>query len=150
MFKFVLIAAIAITSAFAYSDPRDVHAETLKYQSDVKEDGSYQYLYETSNGIAAQEAGVGGYYANGGFAYVSPEGEHIQLSYKADENGFQPQGDHLPTPPPIPYQILKSLEYIRTHSEYDVPQQQYHVPVRQHQNQYRAPQKAQFGRQRHF
>lgn len=36
------------------------------------------------------------------YSYYSPEGELISVTYTADENGFQPQGDHLPTPPPIP------------------------------------------------
>ncbi|ENN76241.1 hypothetical protein YQE_07207, partial [Dendroctonus ponderosae] len=36
----------------------------------------------------------------GSFFYHSPEGLPIHLEYIADENGFQPHGAHLPTPPP--------------------------------------------------
>lgn len=46
----------------------------------------------------------------GSFSYTSDDGQKITITYTADENGFQPQGDHLPTPPPIPPEILKSLE----------------------------------------
>jgi hypothetical protein len=37
--------------------------------------------------------------AVGSFSYTSPEGQQISLSYKADANGFQPVGDHLPVAP---------------------------------------------------
>nr|CAI5839460.1 unnamed protein product [Callosobruchus analis] len=33
-------------------------APIVRYDSDVQEDGSYEYSYETGNGIAAQESGV--------------------------------------------------------------------------------------------
>ncbi|XP_053953299.1 pupal cuticle protein Edg-78E-like [Anastrepha ludens] len=125
----------------------DAHAEIRSFTNDLKEDGSYNYQFETSNGIAQQESGVGGYYATGSSQYYSPEGQLIQLTYTADENGFQPQGDHLPTPPPVPEAILKALEYIRTHPQQDeqqqygsqqgrgsasLPQQKYGAPYRKY------------------
>ncbi|KAH8302701.1 hypothetical protein KR044_009774, partial [Drosophila immigrans] len=53
--------------------------------------------------------------ATGSFGWTSPEGQKISLTYIADENGYQPTADHLPTPPPIPEAILKAIEYINTH-----------------------------------
>ncbi|EDV38848.1 uncharacterized protein Dana_GF24793 [Drosophila ananassae] len=100
------------------SDSPDAHAEIRSFVNELKqEDGSYNYQFETSNGIAQQEQGVGGYYASGSSQYYTPEGQLIQLTYTADENGFQPQGEHLPTSPPIPEAILKSLEWNRNHPE---------------------------------
>lgn len=74
--------------------------------------------YETGNGIKAQEEGdlknAGSeneiQSAVGSFEYTAPDGQLIKIEYTADENGFVPKGDHLPTPPPIPEEILKSLE----------------------------------------
>ncbi|XP_065361791.1 pupal cuticle protein Edg-78E-like [Calliphora vicina] len=100
----------------------DYQAEARNFVNEIKEDGSYNYQFDTTNGIAQQESGVGGHYATGSSQYYSPEGELIQLTYTADENGFQPQGAHLPTPPPIPAAILKSLEYIRTHPYHEEQQ----------------------------
>ncbi|CAG9127082.1 unnamed protein product [Plutella xylostella] len=87
-------------------------------------DGSYKWLYETGNEINAEESGYVKNFgqgegkevqvAEGKFSYKAPDGAVIALSYIADENGFQPQGDHLPTPPPIPPAILKALEYLKT------------------------------------
>lgn len=79
-------------------------------------DGTYRYAYETGNDIAAQEEGSalsGWNKAQGSYRFVSPEGQNFEITYTADENGYNPQGAHLPTPPPIPEAILKSLEVIR-------------------------------------
>lgn len=35
----------------------------------------------------------------GSYSYSDPEGNIITLRYVADENGFQPEGEHLPVAP---------------------------------------------------
>lgn len=77
-------------------------------------EGNFGYAFETSNGISQQAAGnVNG--VSGVSEYVSPEGTPIRITYTADENGYHPQGDHLPTPPPIPDYIIRMLKYIEDH-----------------------------------
>ncbi|XP_037299032.1 larval cuticle protein LCP-22-like [Manduca sexta] len=100
----------------------DQNANIIRYENEIYPDGRYNYAYETDNGIAAQEEGVprdfGGNppvrpdVAQGSFAWTSPEGVPIAISYIADENGYQPSGDAIPTPHPIPEAILKALDYI--------------------------------------
>ncbi|KAL4706566.1 hypothetical protein ACJJTC_015764 [Scirpophaga incertulas] len=102
------------------------NAQVLKYGNEINPDGSYSYFYETDNGIAAQEQGTprnfGGNppvvpdVAQGSFSWTSPEGQVVSISYVADENGYQPQGDAIPTPPPVPAQIARALEYIARNS----------------------------------
>lgn len=81
------------------------------------------FSYEAGNGITADEQGqlknagnpqLEAMQAQGQFSYTSPEGIPIKVTYIADENGFRPVGDHLPTPPPIPPAIQKALDYIRS------------------------------------
>ncbi|KAH8361577.1 hypothetical protein KR084_008421, partial [Drosophila pseudotakahashii] len=118
----MLIASAFLACAFAAPQyNQDAGAYITKSGADITPEGNYNYAYETSNGIAAQESGLGGYRADGGFSWYSPEGQLVQIQYVADENGYQPQGALLPTPPPIPAAILKSLEYIRTHPQYVEP-----------------------------
>ncbi|XP_063621497.1 endocuticle structural glycoprotein SgAbd-2-like [Cydia splendana] len=102
----------------------------VRQSQEVNFDGSYQYSYETGNGIAAQEQGylknagvkdAEAQVAQGSFSYTSPEGIPITITYIADENGFRAEGAHLPTPPPIPEAILRSLQQIQQAQ----PQQQF-------------------------
>lgn len=72
--------------------------------------------YLENAGEPEQESQV----VQGQFQYTSPEGELIQLTYIADKNGFQPQGAHLPTPPPIPPAIQRALDFIAS-----LPQKQH-------------------------
>nr|CAI5839461.1 unnamed protein product [Callosobruchus analis] len=114
-----IIISLLVVAANAASLRSEAEARILRLDSDISPDGSYQWAYETENGIAAQEQGrprqIGPeapIVAQGSFSYTAADGTPIQLSYVADENGFQPQGAHLPTPPPIPDAIKKSLDFI--------------------------------------
>lgn len=132
-----LIVMCSVESVPVPSDTVDAHAEIRSFVNELKqEDNSYKYQFETSNGIAQQEQGVGGYYASGSSQYYDPEGQLIQLTYTADENGFQPQGEHLPTPHPIPEAILKSLEWNRQHPEEEQEESHYNKHSHSHAEQY--------------
>ena len=81
--------------------------------------------FETSNGISHQETGSpkqvdqepGVVVAQGADSYTNPEGQVVSITYIADENGFQPQGSHIPTAPPVPPAIERALEWILAHPE---------------------------------
>ncbi|CAH2980178.1 unnamed protein product [Chilo suppressalis] len=103
------------------------HIPILRYENVNNGDGNYRYSYETGNGISAHESGSPrapgpegpAVTAEGGYSYRAPDGQQISLSYTADENGFHPTGSHIPTPPPIPEAILRSLEFNRQHPSSD-------------------------------
>lgn len=104
---------IAFSSLLVFAFAQDESAITLEHNQVVNYDGSYSYVYRTSNGINAEESGVGGVATSGSYDFVSNDGVPVSISYVADENGYRPTGDLLPTPPPVPEYIQRALEYIR-------------------------------------
>lgn len=58
-------------------------------------------------GAAPEEGSI---QVSGSYSYVGEDGQTYSVTYTADENGYHANGDHLPTPPPIPEAILRSLE----------------------------------------
>ncbi|XP_055695426.1 endocuticle structural glycoprotein SgAbd-8-like [Lutzomyia longipalpis] len=102
----------------------------LRYNNNVNAgDGQYEFDYATGNGIMHQEQGhvnnlgteQSEQVVSGSYSYTGDDGKTYSVSYRADSNGFQPVGDHLPTPPPIPEAIQKSLAISAARS----PQQSY-------------------------
>ncbi|XP_066139268.1 cuticle protein CP14.6-like [Euwallacea fornicatus] len=100
-----LILALSALAAVAVAAPasQDAQASVVKNDADVAPD-SYNYSYETSNGISAGEQGqlnnagseTESLAVRGEFKYTGPDGVVYQVSYVADDNGFQPLGAHLP------------------------------------------------------
>lgn len=109
---FVLFLVISIS----YAGDLDKDAIVTRFENVIDPEGTYQFGYETTNGIIANEEGEGGVRAQGFYRYVSPEGQNIEINYIADENGYQPTGDHLPRSPDIPELIQRALDYVLANS----------------------------------
>ncbi|XP_050342359.1 larval cuticle protein LCP-17-like [Nymphalis io] len=120
MKTFIILSLVAV--ALAAPQGQQEVIPILRQDSDSSPDGSFRYFYETGNGIVAEANGalrnIGAeeqaLQVQGNFQYQSKDGSTIQLSYIADENGYQPQGSILPTPPPIPVEIQRALEILAT------------------------------------
>ena len=111
-----MIVSALVAVAFAQEDK---DAQIVNFDSVIEGDGNYAWSYETSNGIKAAEKGVGGQEAQGGYSYTGPDGVLYSVQYVADANGFQPQGEHLPTEGPAPDHVLKTLEAIKANPPQD-------------------------------
>uniref|UniRef100_A0A1A9W8X9 Larval cuticle protein 2 n=1 Tax=Glossina brevipalpis TaxID=37001 RepID=A0A1A9W8X9_9MUSC len=115
MFKFVLVATL-LACVVAAPVEDEAHAEVKELKSEVRADG-FDFSLDTSNNIHEQASGDAHGNVQGGFEWDSPEGVHVKVAYVADEQGYHPTGDLLPTPPPVPVAILKALEFINAHPQ---------------------------------
>lgn len=94
------------------------NAVILDYENVITPD-KYSYSFDTSNGVHMDESAtiVNGVKAIGSYSYTGDDGKVYSVVYSADENGFQPRGDHLPIPPPIPETIQKVIEQANREKE---------------------------------
>ncbi|XP_062134009.1 flexible cuticle protein 12-like [Drosophila sulfurigaster albostrigata] len=110
LFKTTVFAVCALLFASlinAASVNPDADAQVLRYDADNIGTDGFKYGYETSNGISVQEEGQlqnagsenEAISVRGQYQYTGPDNIVYQVSYVADENGFQPQGAHLPVAP---------------------------------------------------
>ncbi|KAK0090213.1 hypothetical protein PV325_002283 [Microctonus aethiopoides] len=110
-------------SQFPVAQGTDKPIGIVQQEFEVNPDGSFHNVWESENGIKVQEEGTVkvitkdtvAQVVNGKVSYTDDDGTPFVLTYTADENGFQPQGEHLPTSPPIPQAIARALEYIAAH-----------------------------------
>ncbi|KAH8303993.1 hypothetical protein KR018_000229, partial [Drosophila ironensis] len=103
--KFVLaVAAACLLSCVLAAPPAaQSDAQVLRFDSDVQPEG-YKFALETSDGKKHEEQGqlknVGteqeAIVVRGSYSFVADDGQTYTVNYIADENGFQPEGAHLP------------------------------------------------------
>ncbi|KAF9802679.1 hypothetical protein SFRURICE_011690 [Spodoptera frugiperda] len=105
--KSFIVFALFVAAAVAAPASPDASATILRYDSDNIGVEGFNYAVETSNGIQAQEQGQlknagtenEAIEVRGQFSYPGPDGVVYTVTYIANENGFQPQGAHLPVAP---------------------------------------------------
>ncbi|EDV95675.1 GH15837 [Drosophila grimshawi] len=77
--------------------------ETVQNNADVKPDG-YNFVLETSDGTKRTEEAIlknigtenEAISVKGSYSYLGPDGVTYTVNFVADENGFQPEGAHIP------------------------------------------------------
>ncbi|XP_061394867.1 larval cuticle protein 65Ag1-like [Musca vetustissima] len=100
--KFIIVFAALF--ALALAAPADV--EIVRSESEVGPE-SFKYVSETSDGSKTEAEGKLNYVGTeqeaiavrGSYSFVADDGQTYTVTYVADENGFQPQGAHLPVAP---------------------------------------------------
>uniref|UniRef100_A0A182NII6 Uncharacterized protein n=1 Tax=Anopheles dirus TaxID=7168 RepID=A0A182NII6_9DIPT len=105
--KMKTIIALAFVVALALAAPLDdsKNAQILKYENDNIGVDGYKFAFETSDGHQRQEQAelkklgddVEALVVRGSYSFTGDDGQVYTVNYVADENGFQPEGAHLPT-----------------------------------------------------
>jgi hypothetical protein len=125
MFKLLVISSLVATALAGVLVPVATKANPEALAYIILNDGlshsglDYGYHVKTSNGISQNEAGIGSHDAKGEYSYTGPDGVEYKVTYVADENGFHPEGAHLPKAPATPAHVIESLKQIRANPDKD-------------------------------
>ncbi|XP_042218161.1 cuticle protein AMP1A-like [Homarus americanus] len=127
--KFLILVAVSAvaTAAPDYNPPeatygapaassRAVSFDTVEVVPILRDDrvqetdGRYNFDVETGDGIVLSQSGSpdgpdGAVVKAGRYAYTAPDGTPVEVTFVADENGYQPQSDLLPVAPAFPHPI---------------------------------------------
>ncbi|CAH2105197.1 unnamed protein product [Euphydryas editha] len=103
MKSFIVLALFVAVAVAAPANP-DADAQIVRQENNNIGVDGYSYAVETSNGIKQSETGqlknIGteneALEVRGEFSFVGNDGILYTVTYISNENGFQPQGAHLP------------------------------------------------------
>ncbi|XP_057321933.1 endocuticle structural glycoprotein SgAbd-4-like [Microplitis mediator] len=116
----ILVAAaiLSVTSGQEYfREPEKIISDSRQVGDKL---GQYSVAYQTDGGILQKEVGSRKYAGTadeaqliqGSVQYNAPDGTPVSFSWSADEFGTQIHGTHIPTPPPIPPEIQRALDWL--------------------------------------
>ncbi|TDG51524.1 hypothetical protein AWZ03_001984 [Drosophila navojoa] len=94
----------------------DEGGHKILHQEEIRKKDKYDHAFLTENGIYGEEQAKlhhgGGTHAKGVYEYTGDDGKLYRVNYASNDRGFMPEGDHIPTPPPIPEAIARALKYV--------------------------------------
>ncbi|XP_023172385.1 endocuticle structural protein SgAbd-6-like [Drosophila hydei] len=104
MVKMMLVAALLLLAAACCTARPQNDVEVVEYESDNIGIGGYKFSYKLSDGTTRTEEAVvnnagtenESLSVRGSVSWVAPDGQTYTINFVADENGFQPEGAHLP------------------------------------------------------
>ncbi|XP_068203863.1 cuticle protein AM1199-like [Palaemon carinicauda] len=113
--KLIVLACLAAVALAAPAPDEDTSSSVERDERVDHGDGNFRYAFELDDGTAVEAVGrpreEGGISIEGSYRYVHPDGESVEVTYLADENGFQPSGDILPTPHPLPAHAIEQIRF---------------------------------------
>ncbi|XP_071552015.1 cuticle protein AM1159-like isoform X1 [Panulirus ornatus] len=110
--KFILLVCL-VASVAAAPQHSEKDATIIVDEREDLGDGNFNYRYETSNKIYESRTGTPGVAGqsnmDGVISFVFPDGTPAELSFVANDHGFQPSSNLLPTPHPFPDFVYEQL-----------------------------------------
>ncbi|XP_047478446.1 cuticle protein AMP1A-like [Penaeus chinensis] len=109
-----IVFACLIAVAVAAPQLQEREVVLLRDDRIANEDGTFSYALEADNGIKTAVEGVVGSAGQinqaGSYTLTLEDGTQAVVNFIANENGFQPQSNILPTPHPLPAHVYELLE----------------------------------------
>ncbi|KAK4304193.1 hypothetical protein Pmani_023828 [Petrolisthes manimaculis] len=108
--KLVILACLAVMAA---ARPQEPVAEIVTDERSDSGDGNFNFAFETSDGTRVSAVGTPGgegqVNIQGEYSYRLSDGTEVLVRYIANENGFQPESEWLPTPHPLPAHAIEQI-----------------------------------------
>ncbi|XP_066260096.1 endocuticle structural glycoprotein ABD-4-like [Euwallacea similis] len=122
----ILACVVVVLVRGAPQQPTKEPVPIISQESDIQPDGTFKWSFEAGDGTKAEQSGQPKQIEKetpvvmqGAASWTDNEGGQHQLTYTADENGYQPQSPDIPVAPEIPAAIQRALEYNAAHPEQD-------------------------------
>ncbi|XP_037044866.1 endocuticle structural protein SgAbd-6-like [Bradysia coprophila] len=99
-----LIIVFVAVIALAVAAPADSDITVLKQSVDHVDPTGYKFEYEQSDGVSRSEEAIvknvgteqEALEVRGTITWTAPDGQVFTLNFVSDENGYRPEGAHLP------------------------------------------------------